>query len=105
VGFSELLATVDRAVRKTLGGSVTYSPTSGSPVTVDGVFDAAYVRVDLGQAGVSSSGPAVFLRLSDLPSDPSTDATATVTVSGVTYTVHEAQPDGLGGVLLQLHQV
>lgn len=104
MGFSDLLAAGDISVRSILGGTVTYSPGAGSPVDVDGIFDAAYVRVDLGQAGVSSSGPAVFLTLSDLPSDPSVDSSATVTVDGVKYTPHEVKPDGLGGVVLLLHR-
>lgn len=102
MGFAESLATGDVAVRELLGSTVTYSPSSGSPVDVSGVFDAAYIRVDAGQAGISSSGPAVFLTISDLPSDPTT-AVATVTVAGTTYSVREAQPDGMGGVLLLLH--
>ncbi len=104
MGFSDLMAAADRAAREVLGETVTYAPSSGDPVEVRGIFDAAYVRVDAGQAGVSSSGPAVFLCLSDLPSDP-TDDEAVVTVGAVGYRIREAQPDGLGGVLLLLHRV
>lgn len=105
MGFAELMAMGDRAVRKITGSAVTYTPSTGSPVTVDGVFDKAYVRVDLGNPGVSSYGPAVFLTLSDLPSDPVTDTAATVTVAGVVYLPHTPEPDGLGGVLLLMHLV
>lgn len=104
MAFTDLVERADIAVRGHLGSTVTYSPSVGAPVAVQGVFDAAYVRVDLGQIGVSSSGPAVFLRRSDLPSDPSEDPGATVTVNGIIYTIHEVQPDGEGGgVLLLLH--
>lgn len=104
MAFTDLVERADLAVRGHLGGTVTYSPSVGAPVEVAGVFDAAYVRVDLGQIGVSSSGPAVFLRRSDLPSDPELDAGATVTAKGTVYTIHEVQPDGEGGgVLLLLH--
>lgn len=73
-------------------------------MNVRGVFDSSYTRVDLGQPGVSSQGPAVFLRLEDLPSDPSTDTEATVAVAGVIYSIHEVKPDGVGGgVVLMLH--
>lgn len=106
MGFSELLAGVDKSVRQVLGGPVTYAPSSGSPVTVRGVFDLAYIQVQgIGHAGVQSTGPGVFLRLEDLPSDPSTDVEATVTVGGVQYRIHEARPDGLGGVHLLMHAV
>lgn len=104
MGFTDLVERADVAVRAHLGGDITYTPSVGAPVQVRGVFDAAYVRVDLGQIGVSSSGPAVFLKRADLPSDPSDDAGARVTVKGVVYSIHEVQPDGEGGgVLLLLH--
>jgi hypothetical protein len=102
VGFTDLLENADRAVRQVLGSAITYTPGVGSPVTVQGVFDAAYVRADAGQAGVSTASPAVFLRLSELPTDPREDS-PTVTVGGVDYSVHEVEPDGLGGVRLLLH--
>lgn len=88
-----------------LGGPVTYTPGVGAAVDVRGVFDALYVKVDAGNTGVSSSGPAVFLRLSDLPSDPSDDVAARVTVAGTQYKVREAEPDGIGGVHLLLQEV
>lgn len=102
--FLAHLAKADRAVQGVLGGAVTYTPGTGAAVEVRGVFDAAYVRVDAGQPGVSSCGPAVFLRLADLPSDPRTDEDATVTAEGVVYCAREVQPDGLGGVILHLHR-
>lgn len=104
MAFSDLLAVGDRIVREILGETITYTPGAGAAVAVPGVFDADYVRVDVGNPGVSSSGPAVFLTLTDLPTDPDTDTAATITRAGVTYTAHEVKPDGLGGVLLLLHR-
>lgn len=103
MGWPALLAAADRAALQHLGGAVRYAPTAGTPVDVEGIFDAAFVRADAGQAGVVTSGPAVFLRLADLPSDPETDDPA-ITIAGVTYRVHEPRKDGQGGVLLLLHQ-
>jgi hypothetical protein len=105
--FADLMAVVDSAVVSSgpLTGRVTYTPTVGAAVVVRGVFDAVYNRVDAGEAGVSSSGPAVSLVLADLPSDPEEDATATVTVSGVMYTAHEVKKDGMGVVTMLLHKV
>ena len=103
--FVDLMAVSDRVVRKLLGGSIVYRSGVGEAVTAPGVFDLAYVKVDAGQPGVSSTGPAVFLALAELSSNPSDDPAATVTVDGVTYTAHEVMPDGLGGVRLLLHQV
>ena len=73
MGWPALLAAADRAALQHLGGAVRYAPTAGAPVDVEGIFDATFVRADAGQAGVVTSGPAVFLRLADLPSDPETD--------------------------------
>lgn len=103
MAFPALLAAADRAALQYLGGPVRYAPSAGAPVDVRGVFDAVYVKADAGQAGVMSSGPAVFLRLEDLPTDPEDDE-ATITVEGSTYRVREVQRDGQGGVLLLLHR-
>ncbi len=104
MAFADLLAVGDQLLREVLGEVVTYTPGVGDPVDVDGVFDAAHVVVDLGPNGVASPGPAVFLTLADLPSDPVSDTDATVTVGGVEYTFHEVKPDGQGGVYLLLHR-
>lgn len=102
--FAAHLARTDAATLGILGGTVTYTPGVGAPKDVSGIFDAAYVNVEAGEAGVSSSSPAVFLRLADLPSDPRVDAAVRVTVAGVIYRKREAQPDGQGGILLLLHR-
>lgn len=105
MSFADLLQAVDVTSRALLGEDVIYTPGVGAAVTARGIFDAAYVRVDAGNAGVSSSVPAVFLSLDDLPTDPSDDEDCRVTRLGVIYKVREAEPDGLGGVLLFLQQV
>lgn len=98
-----LMGLLDRVVIETLAIPTTYTPEDGAPVSVQGVFDAAYVRVDVGEAGVSSSGPSVFYRLADLPADPELDE-PTVAVNGVGYRVVEVKKDGQGGVRLLLHK-
>lgn len=105
MNFAALLTTVDRGVQRHLGDDVTYTSGSGVVVQVRGVFDRVYVPVDVGTAGVSSSGPTVFLMLADLPSNPADDLDARVTSDGQTYSVNEAEVDGKGGVRLLLHVV
>lgn len=106
MAFTDLLAIGDRAVRRFLGGTVTYTPGVGSPVDVSAIFEASYVRLEAGDAGVSTVGPAVFLRFEDLPSDPMVDLQAQITVGGKSYAAHEVKPDGVhGGVVLLLHEV
>lgn len=104
MAFTDLLASGDSSLRALLGETVTYTPGVGSAVDVQGVFDAAYVRVDVGQPGVSSVSPAVFVGLDDLTSDPESDSDAEVTVDGTDYVIREVQKDGKGGVLLLLHR-
>ena len=106
MGFADALALGDAALRGILGGSITYTPTVGEAVVVDGVFDAAFQVVDgVGSSAVMSVGPAVFLTLDDLPSDPETDTAATVTVASVAYLPHTVKKDGQGGVVLLMHKV
>jgi hypothetical protein len=107
MGFPGLLSAADVAVLQHLGETVLYTPgTNPGPTAtaVTGIFDQSCVVVDAGQAGASSCGPAVFLRLADLPSDPAVDEPS-ISVRGIAYRVREAKPDGQGGVLLLLHRV
>lgn len=101
--FRDAVAAMDAVLVDNLGEPTSYTPAAtGSPVSVRGIFDAAYVRVDVGQAGVSSAGPAVFYRLADLPVDP--DDESQVGIAGVTYSVDDVQKDGQGGVRLILRR-
>lgn len=104
MAFPDALAAGDLAARAHLGGSVIYTPGTGAAVTVNGVFDQAYQLIDDERPGLSSSSPGVFLGLSDLPSDPSADTAATVTVGSTQYVIRESKPDGQGGVLLLLRR-
>lgn len=105
--FKTLVEQVDRSVQANLGGvPVIYQPAIGAPVTVTGVFDSQFVLVEgtTGDAGVEALGPAVFLRLDDLPTDPEVD-TPTLTIASVIYRVVERRPDGFGGIVLVLRTV
>lgn len=103
--FASLLASVDRSVLDVLGETVTYTPGEGDAVEVTGIFDAVYTRVDAGQAGVSTSGPSVWLLLADLPTGAADDEDATVTVAAVEYAIKESEPDGKGGLRLLLKKL
>lgn len=108
MAFLDALGAADRLALRALGEAVTYTPGVGAPVVLTGPFDAAYVVVDPSgaeQPGASSSSPAVSLRVADLPSDPSEDHDARVTVRSVVYRIHEVKPDGMGLVVLLLHEV
>ncbi len=99
--FPTLLAAADKAAQTSLGGTVRYTPQVGAAADVKAVFDAHFRRDDALQRGVAAVGPAAFVRLADLPADPSSDVPL-VTVDGVDYRVREVWKDGLGGAVLHL---
>jgi hypothetical protein len=98
--FLTLLALGDKRARLILGELVTYSPSVGMPVTVNGIFDLHASVVDVGEVGIDTAHPRVFLTLSDLPSDPITDTASTFTVRGVVYNQWRCEADGEGGVYI-----
>ncbi len=104
--FAALVLQMDRAATAHLGGQpVIYAPETGAPVTISGVFDELYVLAK-GEpdTGVGVLGPAVFLRLEDIPVDPEVDDPI-LTIGGLDYEVIERRPDGLGGIVLPLRRV
>lgn len=105
MSFADLLQAADVSTRDILGEDVAYTPGVGNAETVRGIFDATYTKMDAGNAGVSAAVPAVFLRLEDLPSDPSDDTACRITAGGTVYKVREAEPDGQGGVVCFLQRV
>lgn len=104
--FADLVADVDRAALAALGGEpVLYRPAGGDPAPIVGIFDAQFVLAQGdAEAGVEAAAPAVFFRLSDLPTDPELDD-PTLTIGGRDYRVIQRKPDGFGGIVLVLRQV
>lgn len=106
MAFSDLVALVDRAAQKHLGGvEVTYVPQFGAPVLVTGIFSEQFVLAEggAGMTGVEQVGPAIFFRLDDLPIHPDSD-NPLITIGGVGYRIRERQVDGMGGIRLLLHR-
>ena len=89
-----------------LGEAVIYTPSGGSPVTIQGIFDAKYqALVPDGSGGtvVTSTRPAVGIKLSDLAAPPG--PLDRVRIRGVDYGIEPPQEDGQGGALLFLKRV
>jgi hypothetical protein len=93
------------------GTAIEYAPLNGAPGNLQGIFDMQFRRLaaDTRQPGIASVGPAVFVRLSDLPVDPvmgapvdPTTDNPVITVDGIEYRVREVQKDGQGGAVLHL---
>lgn len=78
--LSEFLDTTEFATAATIGAS-----------TVNGIFDKGYAE-SFGIVG--GSKPTLLCKVADLPTV--TLGTTTAVIGGVTYTITETQPDGLG---------
>lgn len=106
MAFFDLIETMDRAVQAHLGGEeVQYAPQVGSPVVITGIFDERFVLAEeLDAVGVEANSKAVWVRLSDLPTDPDEDE-PTITIRSVAYRVRQRRRDGQGGITLLLHEV
>jgi hypothetical protein len=87
------------------GESVTYSPATGSPFSITGVFDNAYRDVAQGEFGtdVISVYPVLGVNLADFAANPVQGDQLTVASNGKTYVVREPRPDSHGGALLILN--
>jgi hypothetical protein len=106
MAWTDYLERADKATRNILGGEVYYAPGAGAPVTVTGIFDPQHSHPS-GPSEIDQQrgwGPAVFLTLADLPSDPETD-TPTITIGGVSYTVRDTHKPGNGEVICLLNRV
>lgn len=106
MSFAELLSAVDAVALASLSGSevVTYRNGEGFTVTVRAIFESRYQLVTLGEAGVSSFAPSVFVRAEDLNSDPREDLEARIFVGARKFSIRETQPDGQGAILILLHE-
>lgn len=107
MAFADLVEAADRAVQDELDAvTFTYTTELGAifPDLV-GMFDELYVLAKgSAEAGVETLGPAIFVRLEDLPEVPEDDE-PTLTIGGVDYRVTERRPDGMGGIVLPLRRV
>lgn len=102
--WDALIEAADRACIAALGTtSITYTSSDNQTVVVDGLFQASTVPINAGEAGATSTGPWIFVRLEDLSSDPDNDG-PTITVGSQDYTVAKSDKDGLGGVKIHLHK-
>jgi len=81
------------------GVAATYNGVS----TVNGIFENAFVTaLDQLDAPVSMTRPEFQCQASDLDADP---VSKSLVISGVSYTIVEAMPDGTGMTTLHLETV
>lgn len=84
----------------------TYTPPGGTAYDVDGVFDSAYVTVELLDGSQTNSLENTFgAALSAFQATPVQNGKITIPRLGNSYLVRDVQPDGHGWVLLKLAQL
>lgn len=83
------------------GETVTYTPATGEPYEIQGIFNEIYQEVDSAGAIVQSARPNLGVRVDDLAAKVARGDK--VTLRGVTYRVLDNQTDGEGGTTLLLH--
>lgn len=108
MGFFDSVAVMDGQAIQLLGSvDVTYTPTVGSPIVVQGLFDDGYellVELDAEYA-VEQASPRVFVLVADLPADYATDD-PTLTINGQAYSIIRREHDAKrAGIMLVLHAV
>tara|TARA_R110002073_G_scaffold120601_1_gene262645 strand:- start:19583 stop:19891 length:309 start_codon:yes stop_codon:yes gene_type:complete len=97
-----VFAGMPRVFGQALGQSVTYSPVTGAPATVQGVFSADYyAALAGGELQAESAKPTISLALADCPDKAQGDA---FTIDGVSYVTVEVQPDSFGMVVFILQE-
>jgi hypothetical protein len=102
MGFAEEVAGMDADVLACFGEDIRYCPKAGVPQNIKGIYDEAYARAELvGDAVVSSTGPAVVVLASDV-SQPSTEGD-TIERGGKLWHVSGVEPSG-GLVVLRLSE-
>lgn len=99
----------DRAVffgADDFGVTATLTPQLGDAITVNGIFDNAYVLVDMGEAAIATTAPAFTCQTADLETLTAGNARAgdELMVDTVVYRVSDLQPDGTGVTVLILEK-
>lgn len=90
------------------GEPVTYTPASGAPYTIAGVFDNAYRSIDelTGElVPLVAAVPVLGARLSAFALPPVQGDRLTVQRTGIVYIVQKQVPDSHGHVLLKLNRI
>jgi len=84
------------------GVAATYTPSGGSPVTVNGIFDNEFFEVEAGgEVAVAMEQPRFACRTADVSSAAEGDS---ISINSIAYTVRVVQSDGTGVTVLVLEE-
>lgn len=99
--------TADRTLKAAIGTfktAATYTPSGGSPTSLDGVFNHRHMEVDPNTGVSVDTAKTTFgVRLADLPETPTGSASLVIPGKG-TFRVNEVIEDGEGGAELVLEK-
>jgi hypothetical protein len=98
MSFKTLGASIVKLTGDVFGESIIYTPSVGSPISIQGIFEHAFVDVE----GIVSLKATLRINLADLSASP--DKGDQVTVSGVVYRITESRVDAYGGTTLILQK-
>jgi hypothetical protein len=101
MAFSDLVAATEKVFFDSCGQPVALTFADGTQLSVTGIFDAPFERVDPGGLGIESNGPQVVVSTSAVAVVPHG---TTVVVDQTNYRVIAAQPDGAGLTVLILSE-
>ncbi|HEY2010534.1 MAG TPA: hypothetical protein VGH23_16210 [Rhizomicrobium sp.] len=89
------------------GEPVTYLPSGGGSLPIEGIFDKAYSELVIDEAGsgITTVIPVLGILLSALPSSPRQGDKLQVASVNTTYIVKEVRPDGHAMYKLMLNKV
>jgi hypothetical protein len=95
------------------GSKWTYTPQGGDPFDIDVIYDEAWSTLGVqgigrgGFAPVSTTKPAILMRLKDVPQGIflKQDDTMRDNASARSFSVADAQPDGMGCMRLMLNEI
>lgn len=110
MGWPDLAAEVLDACIETFAIDTTYTPPSGSPAAVRGVFDRPSQDVAFALGGgelpmaVASFRPTLGVKLASLPGGVAVRGATVGPIGGLTFKVAEIVEDGQGGASLVLER-
>lgn len=84
------------------GVAATYTPSGGSPATINGIFDNEFFEVEAGgEIAVAMEQPRFTCRTSDVSTAAEGDS---ISINSIAYTVRVVQSDGTGVTVLVLEE-
>lgn len=107
MAWAEMAAGLLLDCLESFGEPVSHQPRGGAsppvPLVNGGIFDDSASQVDA-SGEISATAPQLTVRLADFPADAPPQQEDAIWVRGERYWIYDPQPDGHGGVRLELRK-